>query len=140
MNVDVNTLKVKPALRSLEIATDTATNGIIIDTNGAVDVNLILQFHDYTDGTYTPVIETGDDSGLSDASNIADAYVSGNGYNTAITGADDKCYSFHIDRSMHKRYVRLKVTSASTSSGSFVSAIAVLGALSQSQPSSKNPS
>ncbi len=106
------------------ISTDTTTAGAIIDT---ADFELGLMFAlsstDYTDGTYTLLIEESDDSGMSGA--------------VAITG--DKLLGIlpvlssvsvagvalaKIGVISNKRFVRVKIVSTSTSTGADIQVIA----------------
>lgn len=67
-------IAVNEALAPQEIASDTTTVGAIIDT-ADYDGGVSIFMHSGTlvDGTYTPLLEEGDDSALSDASAVADA-------------------------------------------------------------------
>ena len=137
---DKNSLSPVAALQNTAIATDTDTDGIIIDTQNARDVNFLLQCNAFTDGTYTPTILTSSDSGMSGATTIAAADINGDTYNTALVPAADEVFHYSINRTAHERYVQLRVTSASTTSGADLSAVAVLGSLGKSVASSVNPS
>ena len=79
MYSDKNSLSPVAALQNSTIATDTDTDGIIIDTQNARDVNILLQCNAFTDGTYTPTIRTSSDSGMSGATTIAAADINGDG-------------------------------------------------------------
>ena len=108
------------------ISSDTTTNGDIIDTNGFESVCFVFQSGTLTDGTYTPLIQDGDDSGLSDAAAVADADLVGTEADAAFAATDDN----EVRRIAYvgsKRYVRFNVVSASTTTGGTVGAVAVLG-------------
>lgn len=108
------------------ISTDTTTNGAIIDTadydNG---VMFCFACPAYTDGTYTPVIQEGDNAALSDASSVADANLIGTEAGAALSAA-----TAQADTALNtigvfgtKRYLRVQIVSASTSSGATITVI-----------------
>lgn len=121
-----NNILQKPALNPQAIATDTTTAGVIIDTQGFESVEFIIQSATITDGTYTPLIEEGDASDLSDASAVADADLLGTEAAAAFAAADDN-EAKRVGYKGQKRYVRLSLVSAGTSTGGTLAAIAVLG-------------
>jgi hypothetical protein len=121
-----NTLAVK-ALASTAISTDTASNGSAVDCglygNNFRDVLFIICAHTLTDGTYTASVEESDTSGSGyaavDSSRVLGALPS-------FTAAEDNTVkSFGVRPT--KRYARVVITSATTTSGGTVSAVAVLG-------------
>lgn len=120
--------KVINALEPQAITSDTTTTGAIIDT---ADFDSGLYFsmlcYAYTDGTYTMKIEDGDDSGLSDAADVATAQLV---YGTlpALTAADSEG-DVMTKEGVHstKRYVRVSIVSTSTTSGASLAVVAVAG-------------
>lgn len=137
MSLDINNSTNLAALRPQTIASDTTTTGIVINAINAEDVNFALQFGDFTDGTYEPKIFHADNFAMSGEVEVPASIITGAGYSTPLTPADDEVYSFHIDRSEHLGYLRLDVDSASTSTGTAISATCILGTLRKSEPSDK---
>jgi hypothetical protein len=106
------------------ISSDTTTSGDIIDTAGYDSLLFAIQAGTITAGTITPVIEHGDDSALSDAANVADADLYPTEALAAFAATDDNVVK-RIAYIGTKRYVRLKLTTAS-SANLVVGAIAIL--------------
>jgi len=104
-----------PALGYAPVAftTDTATNaGAIIDTKGFEGIEFIIQVGVTSAGTCTPLLQDGDDSGLSDVATIAAAYQLGTTANATFTGTTDSNEVKKIGAVNHKRYVRLNLVNA----------------------------
>ena len=114
------------ALNTTAISSDTTTNGVILDTTGYESILFVIQSGTLADGTYTPLIQEGDDSGLSDAASVADADLTNTEASVAFAATDDNAVK-SIAYVGDKRYVRLNIVSASTSSGGTLSAVAVKG-------------
>lgn len=112
------------ARNTAAISTDTTTAGTIIDTRGYEAVEFIFFSGARTDGTYTPLIEESDDSGLSGSNAVADEDLLGTEAAAAISAANTVKRIGYVG---HKRYVRLSVVSTGTSSGATVGAVAILG-------------
>jgi hypothetical protein len=119
-----NNVDDRVALNIQAISTDTTTAGAIIDTAGYESIEFIIQSATLTDGTYTAVLQDGDDSGLSDAANVASDFVLGTLPVFALT---EDNVTKRVGAVPKKRYIRLSLTSASTSSGGTLGAVAVLG-------------
>ena len=118
-------VKQEVALDSQDITTDTTTVGNIIDTRGFESLEYVIQSGTITDGTYTLVLEQGDDSGLSDAAVVPTDEVLG--VLTGFVAADDDAAK-RVGSIGKKRFQRLSILSASTSTGATkVSSVAVLG-------------
>jgi hypothetical protein len=117
-------LSVSNALNIQSIATNTTTAGVIIDTKGYESITFVLESGAYTDGTYTPLIQDGDNSGLSDAAAVADDFLIGTEAAAAISAAHNRKLVGYVGK---KRYVRLSVVSASTTSGATIGASVILG-------------
>jgi hypothetical protein len=116
------------ALNPATISSSTTTSGAIIDLQGYEGVMFVLQTGARTDGTYTPLIQEGDDSGLSDAAAVADADLlpSGTGQEASAAIAAANSVS-KIGYRGTKRYVRLQVVSTTVTSGAIVGGTAILG-------------
>lgn len=118
--------KVSNALDTQAITTDTTTAGDIIDTAGYSSLLFAIQSGTLTDGTYTVLIQEGDESNLSDASAVADADLTNTEASASFAATDDNTVT-KIGYVGSKRYVRLSLVSASTSSGGTLGAIAIQG-------------
>ena len=116
-----NDISNESAFAPVVIASDTTTAGAIIDTSGFESCTFLNRVSAFTDGTYTPLIEDGDDAGLSDAAPVADDFLSGT--EAALVAAGDSSIGY-VGK---KRYVRISFVSASTSTGATVDSVAVLG-------------
>jgi len=107
------------------ISTDTTTNGAIIDTKD-FDKGIVftLLCSAYTDVTYTPVLEESDDSGMSGATDVPDANLIGTEAGAALSAVTASSATLNsIGAFGTKRYLRLKIVSASTSTGATVGAV-----------------
>ena len=107
-------IKTLIALAVGNITTDTTTVGAIIDTQGFESLEFSIQSGTITDGTYTLVLEEGDDSGLSDAAVVPAANILG-----VLTGfvlTDDDATK-RVGSIGKKRYQRLSILSAGTTTG-----------------------
>jgi len=105
------------------ITSDTTTSGAIIDTADFTSGMFTILCSAYTDGTYTPLIQESDDSGMSGATAVADANLIGTEAGAALSavtasGANLNSIGFFGT----KRYVRLQLVSTSTSSGATLGA------------------
>lgn len=120
-----NKILQKVAFNTQAISTDTTTNGEIIDLQGFDSATFIIQSGSLTDGTYTPLVHEGNESDLSDAGAVADADLIGTEADSAFTATDDN-KAKRLGYVGGKRYIRLSLVSASTSTGGTLSAVAVL--------------
>lgn len=120
-------VEVKPALTPRTISTATATAGSIVDTNGFRSLEFVIASGTLTDGTYTPKLEAGDASDLSDAVEVTAA----KGLLGTIAGATFAATDDNATKRLGyvggRRYVRLTITSATVTSGGTLAAVAVLG-------------
>jgi hypothetical protein len=116
-----NCLAIKNALDAATIATDTDTNGNDIDTQGFEGGVMSLRLGAYTDGSYTLKVQESDTSGSGYTDIPANRLI---GTPAALGAANnhDK-----VGFLANKRWVRIVVTSASTTSGALVLASCVLG-------------
>lgn len=120
-------IEARNALDTQAITTDTTTNGEIIDTANFESLTFLFKSGTITDGDYTPLIQEGDESDLSDAAAVADADLIGTEAAAAFTDDADDNQVSKIGYKGHHRYVRFNVVSANTSSGGTVGAVALLG-------------
>ena len=118
-----NSITVENGRTTAAITTNTTSNGAIIDMAGCGGVEFIITVSGRTDGTYTPTITVGDDSGLSDGvaadasilrGTLAGAALSANGVSNVGVAANQGY-----------RYARLAIVSTSVTTGATVGATAV---------------
>ena len=105
------------ALANQNITTDTTTAGAIIDTQGFEGFEFIISTGTITDGVYAIKVETGNDSGLSDAVDITASttqVVIGN--TDDIVAADDDT-TRKLGVVEFDRYLRLSLVSTATTTG-----------------------
>lgn len=128
----ISKLQFLRALASTAIGSNTTTAGSIIDTKGYDSVAFIIHGHTLTDGTYTPLINESDDSGMSGETAVADSdlfvpgVTSGQEAEAALEATDDNTVK-KIAYTGSKRYITCDIVSTGTTSGGTVSVIAVLG-------------
>ena len=121
-----NSVITKTAFNIQAISSNTTTAGVIIDGLGYESSLFIIQSGTLTDGAYTILIEDGNDSGLSDAAAVADAFLLGTEAAASFALADDNTTK-RIGYCGKKRYQRLSIVSSATSSGGTLGAVCVLG-------------
>lgn len=119
-----NDVKGVVALDTAAITTDTTTVGNIVDTLGFETAEFFIQSGTLTDGTYTVILEDGDDSGLSDAAVIAAEFRLGSLPDFALTDDDTV---FRVGSISKKRFQRLSLLSAATTTGGTLGSTCVLG-------------
>lgn len=119
-----NNVKAVQALNHQTINTNTTTAGVIIDTQGFESIEWVIQSAAITDGTYVAKIEDGDDSGLSDAADVATELVLGT---LPSFGAADDNVVKRVGCIAKKRYVRLSLVSTGVTTGGALGAVAVQG-------------
>lgn len=117
-----NDISALVAFNFQQITTDTTTAGNILDMQGYQGLTFITQAGTITDGIYTPLIQHGDESNLSDAANVADAQLIGTEALAVVDASNEITRLGYIG---YKRYVRLSIVSTSTSSGGYVGAVAI---------------
>lgn len=113
------------ALATYTFTGDEAKAGAIIDTLRYESVTYIIISGTLTTGTFTPSIEEGDDSGLSDATAIDSDFILGSYADATFADTDDDTAK-SIGTVGKKRYQRLTITGASSAAGT-ITVIAVLG-------------
>lgn len=121
-----NVISPAVALNTQAISSSTTTAGNIIDMQGFESLEFIILAGSMTDGTYTPLIEHGDASNLSDAAAVADDYLYGTEAAAAIAHGSDNTLT-RIGYHGNKRYVRLSLVSASVTTGGTLGAVAIKG-------------
>jgi hypothetical protein len=107
---------------SQTIGTDTTTAGEIIDTQGFQAAEWFVQSGTITDGDYTFLIHEGDDAALADAALVTGDELLGGAAAFALTEDDTVKRLGSLGK---KRYQRLSIVSANTTSGGVFSAVAV---------------
>jgi len=124
MKRDMKTLiKQLLALNIQTIATDTDTAGNEIDTQGFESLTFLLMIGALTDGDYTLKIQHSDVSG-SGYVDVPDDFLVGLESETQLDTANTISKIGYVGK---KRYVKATVTSANTTSGATVGAVAILG-------------
>lgn len=106
------------------IATNTTTVGAIVDSQGFESLEYLIQSGVITDGSYTTVLEEGDDPALADAAPVPAANILG--ALPAFADTDDGV-SKRVGSIGKKRYQRLSIVSAGVTAGGLFSAVAVQG-------------
>ena len=118
--------EVRNALEYQEITTNTTTVGAIFDTsNFDLGIYFALQLIAWTDGAYALKIEDGDDSGLSDAADVAAAQLV---YGTLPSLGAAVAEGAMLPREgVHstKRYIRASIVSTGVTSGAFAQVLIV---------------
>lgn len=117
-----NNVKVENALDATAIATDTDTNGSVIDTQGFQSGVVCLKVTDYTDGAIVGKIQEGDEANGSDMADIPAERVIGGGASLGAANEVDK-----IGYVSNKQYIRVVVTTTGVTGGLTASAVSVLG-------------
>lgn len=107
------------------ISTNTTTVGNIIDTQGFESCVFIVHTKTITDGTYTVKLEDGDDSGLSDASDVDSTLIINS--LPVLTSVDDNIV-VRFGCVSKKRYIRLSIVSTGVVTGALmIGATCLLG-------------
>ena len=117
-------VKLTNALNGATISSNTTTAGAIIDTQAFNTHLFAIRSSARTDGTFTPLVQEGDASDLSDAADVADADLVGTEAGAAITAANK---SAKVGYKGSKRYIRLSIVSTSVTSGAHLSALCIQG-------------
>ncbi len=121
-----NNIDDRVAFNNQAISSDVAepgTPGEIIDTSGFESIAFITQAGDITDGDYTIFLEEGDDAGLSDATAVTSDETLGELPSFNMNSDNETSRVGSIGK---KRYQRLSIISANTTSGGLFSAVAIL--------------
>lgn len=130
-----------PAFTNVQIASNTTTNGLVIDSgphvagsspgganapasSGSNGLEYVIQTGTVTDGTYTVSLQESDTGAFAgeETAVVADEIL---GALPAIEATDDdKC--FRVGSIGKKRFQRMRITSAGVTTGARISAVAVL--------------
>lgn len=125
-NDDKTNMSALVAVPNTAISGNGTTAGNVIDTKGYGALTFLIVGGTLTDGTYTPLINESDDSGMSGETAVADDFLIGTEAQAALVAATDDNVVKRIGYVGHKRYVTCDVVATSVSSGGNVSVIAVL--------------
>jgi len=110
------------ALDVQAITTDTTTEGNIIDLNGKLAVDFSIVAGTLTDGTYTALLEDGDEANLGDAAPIpAERILGGALPALSVSDSVERIGFFKL-----KRFVRLSLVSTGTATGGTIGALAIV--------------
>jgi hypothetical protein len=123
-----NNIAIKRAISPVSVADTTAQVSQIIDTAGYESLEFVIATGSIADAdaTFTVLVEDGDQSNLSDAAAVADAFLLGTEAQAGFQFDDDnECRK--IGYAGAKRYVRLTITPVSNASAALLSAVAILG-------------
>jgi hypothetical protein len=124
-NIDLkNDIKTLVGLDVQAISSSTTTAGNIIDTQDFESLTFVQVLGALTDGTYTLLIEDGEDSGLSDAAAVADDFLVGTEASTVLSAANGISRIGYVGK---KRYVRASVVSATVTTGATAGVVAIQG-------------
>ena len=116
-----NNCDVQNGLDSQTIATDTTTDGEIIDTKGFRQIEFILKSGAITDGAYTVTATQGDDAALADGVAVPAELLLGS---IAFADTDDNAAK-RVGFIGKQRYVRFSVVSTGTTSGGVFDGVVV---------------
>jgi len=122
-----NNIAVEVALSPQTIATNTTTVGAIIDAAAQGGIEFVIASGTLVDGAYAVLIESGNESNLSDAAAVDDKFLLGTEADASFALADDDLAKKIGVKAHNKRYVRLSIVSTATTSGGELSAVAVKG-------------
>lgn len=122
-------LKIRPLIYpAAAVTNNTAFVSNIIDTAGFNSLTLVIVTGSIADAdvTFTVLVEDGDNSALSDAAAVADAYLIGTEAGMAPLFSNDNttCKIGYIGT---KRYVRLTITPASNTGDIYLAGVSIQG-------------
>jgi len=123
MTVDRRNDFVPVLVFNANIITDTTTTGEIMDTANTRGSTLIISSPVYTAGTYTPLIEESDDSGMAGATPVPDKNLLGTEAGAVLSALSALSGNLaSIGFFGTKRFVRLSLVSTSTGAGARLNA------------------
>lgn len=125
-------LHVANALNTTAISANGTATGVVIDTLNYRGHEFVIKSGTLTDGTYTPSIEEGDASDLSDASAVAAGDLLGTIAGATFAATDDNAVK-KIGYRGNKRYIRIKITASGVTSGGSIGAV-IAQAFARSMP------
>ena len=105
------------------ITNNTTSNGSIIDLQGCGGVLFVLTVSARTDGTYTPTITVGNDSGLSDGVAADASILQGTLAGAALSANGVSKVGLRANQGY--RYARINIVSTSVTSGATVGVYAI---------------
>ncbi len=114
---------VEVARAAAAITSNTTSNGSIIDLQGCGGVLFVLTVSARTDGTYTPTITVGNDSGLSDGVAADASILQGTLAGAALSANGVSKVGLRANQGY--RYARINIVSTSVTSGATVGANAI---------------
>lgn len=122
-----NDILLKRAISPVSVADNTATESVIIDTQGfdAVLFGILTGSIADADATFAVLVEEGDASDMSDATAVADDYLVGTEAAAAFQFDDDNEVR-KILVNPTKRYVQLTITPSANASAALIAAFAQL--------------
>lgn len=113
------------------ISANGTTASAIVDTAGYRSCTFLLSLGNYTDGTYTPVVNESDDSAMSGENAVADADLLPDGTGQEATAALAAAGVSKIGYRGPDRYVTCDILASAVTTGADVCVIAVLEGLDQ---------
>ncbi len=120
-------IKALSALDIQAITTDVTTDGNVIDMQGFSSLEFILFSGTLTDGSYTPLIEESDEITFGgEETPVADSDLTKTEASVAFADSDDDTVK-KIGYIGGKRFVRMTLVSASTSTGGTIGCLAIQG-------------
>ena len=124
----LNNLHPIRAISPVSVADNTAEVGEIIDRQGYDGLTFVISTGSLADvdATFAVLVEEGNDSGLSDAADVADADLLGSEALAGFTFGDDD-ETRKVGYRGDKRYVRLTITPSANSSAALFSAVVIMG-------------
>lgn len=134
-----NNIEIRRAISPTRVTDNTAEVSEIIDLANRTELEFIIGIGTVADAdaTFVVLIEHGDDSGLSDAAAVADAFLVGTESGAGFDfGDDDEVRK--IGYIGDKRYVRLTITPSSNGGNADLSAVALLGGVRKAPRSSQS--
>jgi hypothetical protein len=124
----VSNIKSSVALNAAAIASNTTTNGVVIDTKGFDQLAFVIQSGVLTDGSYAVKLQHGD---VANGSDMVDAGVDNQQPSAGVTFAatDDNVVKKlgYRGQTALKRYVRVVITSTGVTTGGTLAAQALQG-------------
>lgn len=123
-----NNLKMSRAISPVSVADNTAQVSEIVDMDGfsSLEYAIALGSIADADATFAVLVEEGNDSGLSDATAVADADLVGTEADAGFDFNDDNLTK-KIGYVGSKRFVRLTITPSANASAALMSVLAVQG-------------
>jgi len=124
----VNQIYPKRAISPVSVADNTAQVSQIVDRAGYDSVTFLIALGSIADAdaTFVVLVEDGDDSGLSDAAAVDDAYLIGTEVLAGFQYNSDNLLR-KIGYKGNKRYLRVTITPSGNASAALICCVALLG-------------